>query len=132
MDSIGLLDSHPWEKQENPQTYDLLKFYGEHHKPAQHMLGMIGGNNVPYKTREIQVDTESDLRGITRANTFCPSRQHKPTSNTVTTIQRDTPKQKVSIPLATTPLKQSQLWAYPATLAPEPFVIESCMRPEKY
>jgi len=122
---------HPWEKQENPQSYDLLKMYGEHPKPAQHMLGMVGGNEVPYKTREIQVDTESDLRGITRANTFCPARQHKP-SDTGSTIQRDTPKQKVSISTATTPLKQSQLWAYPATLAPEPFAIESCMRPEKY
>jgi len=132
MDSIGPLDKHPWEKVENPQTYDILKTYGEHPKPSQHLLGIVGGNEVPYLDRRHQVEIESDLRGITRANTFCPSRQHKPLPSNVTKITRDTPKEKVSVPVVQTPLPNSQMWAYPATLAPEPFSIEVCTRPEKY
>lgn len=132
MDTIGHLESHPWEKKENPQTYDILPAYGENPKPSQHLLGIVGGNEVPYKNRQLQVDVESDLRGITRANTFCPVRQHSPLSPTVQSITRDTPKQKVTIPVFTEPLKQSQMWAYPATLAPEPFTIETCSQPYKY
>jgi len=126
------MSHHPWEKQENPQTYEIMPSYGEHPRPSEHILGVVGGNEVPYKNRQIQVDTESDLRGITRANTFCPSRQHKPLPKTVQEIKRDTPKEKVTIPVYTTPLKQSQMWAYPASVAPEPFIIETCGRPEKY
>ena len=134
----GRLDPHPWEQKENPQTYDLLKVYGEHPKPAQHILGVVGGNAAPYQTRQIQVDTESDLRGITRANTFCPQRQHQPSfapggiNPNATTITRKNPKQTATVQVATKPLPQTQMWAYPATLAPEPFVIETCLRPEKY
>jgi hypothetical protein len=132
MDGIGHLESHPWEKKENPQTYDILPAYGENPKPSQHMLGIVGGNEVPYKNRQTQVDVESDLRGITRANTFCPTRQHSPLAPNTQSIQRDTPKEKVTIPVFTTPLKSSQMWAYPATLAPEPFTIETCAQPYKY
>jgi hypothetical protein len=132
MDAIGPYEPHPWESTENPQTYDLLKSYAEHPKPTQHTLGLVGGNEVPYETREKQVNIESDLRGITRANTFCPKRQHLPKDDVVTQVTRDTPKQKVTINVSSTALKQSQMWAYPATLAPEPFSINICNRPEKY
>lgn len=132
MDPIGPFEKHPWEKKENPQTYELMSCYGENPKPAQHILGIVGGNEVPYKNREMQVDTESDLRGITRANTFCPQRQHHPLAPNVTKISRDTPKEKVTIPVYTKPLKEYQMWAYPATLAPEPFVIQTCAQPHKY
>ncbi len=109
-----------------------MRTFAEHPKPTQHMLGVVGGNEVPYQNRKIQVDTESDLRGITRANSFCPSRKHQPLPQTVSEIHRNTPKEKVTIAVATTPLKQSQMWAYPATLAPEPFAIETCIRPERF
>lgn len=132
MDAIGPLDSQPWEKKENPQSYEFLKWYGEHPVPTQHMLGLVGGNEVPYKNRQTQVDTESDLRGITRANTFCPQRQHKPLGPNPTTIERTNPKQTVTVPVYTKPLPTSQYWAYPATLAPNPHTIETCVRPEKY
>jgi hypothetical protein len=124
--------SHPWEKQENPQTYELMPSYGENPRPSQHTLGLVGGNEVPYKNRETQVDTESDLRGITRANTFCPSRKHHPLNSNVQYIKRDTPKEKVTIPVYTAPLKQSQMWSYPATFASDPLTIQTCTRPEKY
>jgi hypothetical protein len=132
MDAIGRLDKHSWEKKENPQTYELMPTYGEHPRPSAHMLGIVGGNDVAYLNRQIQVETESDLRGITRANTFTPSRQHQPVSPFVTEIKRNTPKEKVTVPVYTKPLAQSQMWAYPATLAPEPFTIETCAKPQKY
>jgi len=132
MDAIGPYEPHPWESKENPQSYEFQISYAEHPKPTQHTLGLVGGNEVPYQTREKQVNIESDLRGITRANTFCPQRQHLPKDDKVSQIKRDTPKQKVSIDASTTSLKQSQMWAYPATLAPEPFSVDVCNRPEKY
>lgn len=134
MDAIGRLDGNSWEKKENPQTYELLPSYGEHPRPSQHILGIVGGNEVPYKNRQGQVEVESDLRGITRANTFCPQRQHQPSQGrgNVHEIQRDTPKQKVSISVYTQPLKQSQFWAYPASLAPERLQIETCMSKHKF
>ena len=132
MQAIGILDKHSWEKKENPQTYELLKMYGEHPRPSQHLLGVVGGNEVPYKNRMLQVEIESDLRGITRANTFCPGREHKPLPPNVQSITRNTPKEKVVVPVVTKVLKGSQMWAYPATLAPEAFSMETCDRPEKY
>ena len=132
MDSIGPYEPHPWQAAENPQTYDLLQSYGQHPKPTQHTLGLVGGNEVPFESRERQVNVESDLRGITRANSFCPTRKHLPKDDGLKEVRRDTPKQKVSINMSTTPLKPSQMWAYPATLAPEPFSINVCNRPEKY
>jgi hypothetical protein len=144
MDAIGRLDAAaPWESKENPQSYSLMTSYGENPYPTQHMLGIVGGNNAPYKNRQLQVELESDLRGITRPNTFCPQRQHQPEfmnkpsgqfalGQQKATIVRNVPKQKVTIPVVTTPLAQSQMWAYPATIAPEPFMIESCQQPHKY
>ena len=126
------MEQHPWEKEENPQSYELLKSYGEHPRPSQHLLGIVGGNEVPYQNRLLQVETESDLRGITRSNTFCPKRQHQPLLHNVSKIVRNTPKEKVTVPVVTKPLSNSQMWAYPATAGPENFVIQTCDRPEKY
>lgn len=132
MNTIGPYDPHPWENTENPQTYDILKSYAEHPKPTQHTLGLVGGNEVPYETREKQVNIESDLRGITRANSFCPTRKHLPKDGQTTDVHRNTPKQTVTINTSGNGLKPSQMWAYPATLAPEPFIVNVCNRPEKY
>jgi hypothetical protein len=132
MDAIGPYEPHPWEKKENPHAYGIMKEYGENSRPSQHTLGIVGGNNAPYETRERQINIESDLRGITRANTFCPTRQHLPKDGKVSVVKRDTPKQTVSIPVDIKALPYSQMWAYPATLAPEPFVIDTCVQPEKY
>jgi hypothetical protein len=132
MDAIGKLDVHSWEKKENPQTYDLLPDYGENFKPRQHILGLVGGNEVPYKNREMQVDIESDLRGITRHNTFCPKRQFLPSSTEANSITRKNPGSEQKIALTKKPLEQTQMWAYPATLAPAPLETHVCQRPEKY
>jgi hypothetical protein len=124
---------HPFEKKENPQAYDRINEYNEHPKPKQHILGIVGGNEVPYGGRLNQVEVESDLRGITRHNSFCPTRKHAAPYNAehVTSIKRSSPGLNVTINPYTTPLSQCQMWAYPATLAPEPFVLQMCVRPEK-
>ena len=125
---------HPWEVRENPQTYDLLPSYGEHPAPRQHMLGIVGGNEVPYQGRTMQVDTESDLRGITRPNTFCPARQHQPArlGEPASELAPRGIKQKTPITIAHTPLTSAQMWAYPATIAPEAFTPNTCQAPEKF
>ena len=56
MEQIGRLDPHSWEKKENPQTYMLMPSYGENPRPSQHMLGIVGGNEVPYLNRQLQVE----------------------------------------------------------------------------
>ena len=134
MDAIGRIQPvpHPFEKKENPQTYAIMPVYGEHPRPAQALLGVVGGNNAPYGGRQLQVELESDLRGITRANTFCPQRQHHPLSPAAASVTRDTPKEKVTVPIYKQPLKGYQMWAYPATLAPEPFKVEVCNQPHKF
>ena len=122
---------HPFEKKENPQAYDRLNEYNEHPKPRQHILGIVGGNEVPFGGLLNQVEVESDLRGITRHNSFCPSRKHAAPISASAPIKRSSPGLNVTINPHTTPLAQCQMWAYPATLAPEPFVLQMCVRPEK-
>jgi hypothetical protein len=128
----GTHSVHPWEARENPQAYGLLPSYGEHPAPRQHVLGIVGGNEVPYQGRAIQVDAESDLRGITRPNTFCPARQHQPADTRAGELAPRGIKQLTPIALATTPLTPAQMWAYPATLAPEAFAPQTCQQPEKF
>ncbi len=134
MEAHGNFETNPWESKENPQVYDQLKVFAENPRPSQHILGIVGGNEVPYLNRQTQVETESDLRGITRPNTFCPTRQHLPKDfqPQKSSVTRDVPKQKVTVPITTKPLPQSQMWAYPATLAPESFTIQTCYAPFKY
>jgi hypothetical protein len=121
---------HPFEKKENPQAYDRLVEYNEHPKPTQHILGIVGGNEVPYGGRLNQVDIESDLRGTTRHNSFCPTRKHAAPSGSQTIVRKQLTGQW-SVTPHTTPLAQSQMWAYPATIAPEPVSLQMCVRPEK-
>jgi len=124
--------AHPWEARENPQTYDIMSSYGEHPAPRQHVLGVVGGNAVPYQGRVTQVDTESELRGINRALTFCPQRQYKPTDTQKTEVRPSGIKHTAPTKIAHTPLAPSQMWGYPATLAHPTFSIEACVQPEKF
>jgi hypothetical protein len=95
----------------------------------RHMLGMVGGNEVSVIKGNV-VDLESDLRGITRTNTFAPWRAYQPPLGS--TIHRSTPKGQVVIDAAPRHLPAMQGWAYPTIYAPEPITQEVCARPEKY
>ena len=118
-----------WEKYENPQSRDMFVSTEVHAKPMRHMLGMVGGNEVSVIKGNV-VDLESDLRGITRTNTFAPWRAYQPPSGN--TIHRSTPKGQVVIDTSSRHLPAMQAWAYPTIYAPEPIIQEVCGSPEKY
>lgn len=114
---------------ENPQAYGRFNAEVEHPKAARHVLGLVGGNEVSF-VRTNWPDVESDLRGITRPNTDCPTRQHLPVDGPL--LKRSNPKETITIDRTPMHLREAQFWAYPAVIGPEPLVKESCGRPEKY
>jgi hypothetical protein len=121
--------AHRQDPYENPQTFHRLASETAHPTPARHVLGLVGGNEVAFSKANM-IDVESDLQGITRANSDCTGRHHLP--NTPQVIVRNTPKEFVRVDTATVPLKPTQMWAYPAVIAPEPLVKETCGAPHKY
>ena len=123
------LSAHRQDPYENPQTYQRLATEGAHPKPSRHMLGIVGGNEVSL-AKGNTADVESDLKGITRPNTDSTSRHHLPPTSQV--IDRKNPKQNITIDSTPVPMKASQMWAYPAVMAPEPLRKETCGGPEKY
>jgi hypothetical protein len=117
------------EAQENPQAYGRFNDEVEHPKPTRHILGLVGGNESAF-VRTNWPDVESDLRGITRPNTFCPTRQHLPPEGPL--LKRVNPKGAITIDTTPIKMREAQFWAYPAVIGPEPLVKETCGRPEKY
>ena len=122
--------SHMFEKKENPQVFDRLVEEYQNDKSKRHILGLVGGNDA-YEIKGSRVDLESDLMGITRANTWGTARKHLP-SETPDSINRDTPKEKISINATPVKREEFQMWSYPAVYAPLPFKIDSCMPKNKF
>ena len=122
--------SHMFEKKENPQVYDRFIQEYQSDTPKRHQLGLVGGNDV-YDIKGVRVDLESDLMGITRANTWATYRKHLP-SETPDSIKRDTPKESISINATPVPREEFQMWSYSAVHAPLPFKKESCMPKNKF
>lgn len=119
------------EQAENPQSRDEFAATKRHKKEARHILGLVGGNEVS-RIAGIQADLESDLLGITRPTTNCPSREHLPTSASGTSITRMNPKTNLKIDIAPVHLPVYQQWAYPSVIGPEPLRKETCGAPHKY
>ena len=119
------------------------KFY--HSNASRNALGLVGGNEVSMASGNL-VDVESDLRGVTRDLTNCPSRQYQPScvlgsvvassvssSSSPSPFSRDTciPKQLVFqergtgrvVTVSTAPrhLPTTQYVSYPGVPAPEVF-----------
>ncbi len=120
---------NPWEKKENPQSYDNIATKYIHPAPKRHILGMVGGNEVSL-VKGNMVDLESDLKGINIPNTFAPWRQYQPPQGQE--ITRDNWKGQVKINTEPMHLPAYQMWAYPGTPAPEPLRSTTCKNPEKY
>ena len=114
---------------ENPQAYNRMAVEVEHPKAARHILGLVGGNEVSF-VKTNWPDVESDLRGITRPNSDCMDRHHLPPKGPL--LKRSNPKESITIDTTPIHLREAQFWAYPAVIAPQPLVKESCGRPEKY
>lgn len=131
MADYGSVLNHPFEKKENPQAYDETPYAYVSKKPTRHLLGLVGGNDVSL-TNGNRVDLESDLRGITRPNTWSTERGHLPPKMTDTQIKRENPKISLTVDIRPKHLPGSQMIAYPATFAPLPIKNQVCVRPEKY
>lgn len=123
----------PMEKAENPQSYAYANYSVQHVKAARHILGLIGGNEAS-GIKGNTVDLETDLRGTTRPLTRDNSRQHQPLHMKQGVIERNNPKytKPLFINIEKEHLPTYQMWAYPATFAPEPFRRETCQNPEKF
>jgi hypothetical protein len=113
----------------NRQSYDMHPAYYVHVKPAQHELGLVGGNEVAGIVGN-RVDLESDLLGITRPNSWGVAIHHLPPTENL--ISRNNRKGALQVDATPVPLKTYQQWAYPATVGPEPVKQQVCQRPEKY
>lgn len=122
----------PTERAENPQAYDqTVKAYW-HDKASRHNLGLVGGNEVS-GIRGSAVDLESDLLGLTRPFSRMNARLHQPMTVDAGSIVRENPKiGHFKVDVRAVHLPEYQMWAYPATLAPQPFRVEACARPEKF
>lgn len=129
--SHSVLMNQPQEKTENPQSYDMTPFVYVAEKPRRHILGVVGGNEVS-GIQGNRVDLESDLLGITRANTWCPKREHLPPHVNDTSIKRDNFKTQLNINIKPNHLPAYQMWAYPVSLAPLPMESQVCNQPHKY
>ena len=92
---------------------------------------IVGGNEVSLIKGNL-VDMESDLRGITLPITFAPWRQYQPPQHNQNEIVRKNVKNALTINVQKEHLPSYQMMAYPAVIAPLPFVNEVCMNPEKY
>lgn len=120
-----------WVHAENPQSYSATPFVYTTPDPKRHELGMVGGNNVSVIAGNM-TDLESDLRGITRINTFAPWRKYQAPNADQKVIERDNWKSSVKIDMTPQHLPEYQMWAYPAAYAPKPMKIEQCGAPQKY
>ncbi len=120
-----------WEATENPQAYAQFHTVFSSPDPRRHELGLVGGNNVSQIAGNM-IDLESDLRGITRINTFAPWRKYQPPVENQTEIVRDNWKGQVKIDTTPVHLPEYQMWAYPAVYAPKPMKNEACGMPQKY
>ena len=126
------LKRHDWIQEDNPYVYDELKTNYVSPTPKRHILGLVGGNEVGLKEWGAMRDVESELRGTTRPLTDCPSREYAPLKLGQTSLVRKNRKTTMTIDISQPKLAEYQMWAYPATYAPEPLVIQRCGKPEKY
>jgi hypothetical protein len=136
--------SPQWVKNDNPHSYDMMIpdrtiQAGQSSQqqglagmtPKRHVLGLVGGNNVSQIVGNRQ-DLESDLRGLTRPLTNAPARQWQPLKADAQNLSYDNRKTHLAIDIRKKNLEEFQMWAYPATFAPQPLHKETCQAPHKY
>lgn len=127
----GVSQAAQWERSENPQVYAMTQFAYTSPEPRRHELGLVGGNNVSQIAGNM-TDLESDLRGITRPNSFAPWKKYQPPMEGETTIDRNTTKGRLLIDKRLVNQPEYQMWAYPAIYAPKKLKTETCGTPQKY
>lgn len=95
-----------------------------------HGLGLIGGNTSARMMGNPQ-DIESELRGLTRPISKVNERKYVPAADK-SQVQIHNFKYDMAIDTRIQPVKEYQMWAYPATYAPQPVVKETCGTPHRY
>ncbi len=95
-----------------------------------HGLGLIGGNTSALMRGNPQ-DIESELRGLTRPVSKVNERKYVPSPDK-SHIAIHNNKYNMSIDTRTQATKEYQMWAYPATYAPQPLVKETCGAPHRF
>ena len=120
-----------WINKENPFGYREYVQQWISPDPKRHQLGLVGGNNVSLARGNLE-DVESDLRGITRPNTWCPALEHSPLTKGQTHVRVDNRKTNLNIDITPIHLPEYQMWGYTGAPKPMPFVQETCGRPYKY
>jgi hypothetical protein len=128
--TFEILDN-PMERKENPQMYANTPFAYVHSKPARHVKGLVGGNEVSLP-RGNMVDVESDLLGLNIPLTKCPQREYQPPPQKQSAIIRNNTKGRQVIDVRPRHLKPMQMFPLNAVFAPIPMVAQQCGRPEKY
>jgi hypothetical protein len=113
------------------QNYSIVENKLASPAAKRHILGIVGGNDVSRLAGNPQ-DIESDLRGLTRPLTNCPSREYHPTKVGQEQLNYNNRKTNLSIDIRPVHLAEYQMWAYPTAYAPLPLQKETCGRPEKY
>ncbi len=95
-----------------------------------HGLGLIGGNTGARMMGNPQ-DIESELRGLTRPISKVNERKYIPSADK-SQVQIHNFKYDMAIDTRVAPSKEYQMWAYPATFAPQPLVKETCGAPHRF
>jgi len=133
-----------WVREDNAASYNLNtpnRVVRQNYPPRdgnlaspaakRHVLGLVGGNEVSQLGGNPQ-DIESELFGLTRPLTGCPSREYKPTMEGQETIVVNNRKTNLAVDIRPIHLPEVQMWAYPVTYAPLPLRKQTCGSPQKY
>ena len=100
--------------------YIMSLYKHENDNKCRHELGLVGGTAVSHIKGDL-VDLESELRGQTRLNSMCTSRQHTPNENNW--IHNDKTE-----PINTTlqHLPSCQMISYRSVPLPPPMELNQC------
>jgi len=116
-------------------SYVLIPEKWENPNKCRNALGMVGGSEVSHVKGNL-VDLESDLKGITRPQSKCNTKQYVPTCplgggdcpdypGQINYVDKSTGEKRA---VSTEPahLRTCQTWSYPGTPVPRPYGQETC------
>ena len=123
----------------SPLEYQMNPIKFENCNKCRHELGLLGGPSVSHIQGNL-VDLETDLRGITRKASLCPSKKYQ--SPCSTGDLTNCPSQNIKIPSTTcgndrfvntqmVHLPSCQMIRYKPVPLPEPMVVDYCQNQQQ-
>jgi len=110
----------------NPLSYQLNPAKYNSCKQCRMQLGLVGGNNVSI-IRGNLVDLESDLQGITRANSNCPQLKYQGSNDSqIQVVAKGKSNQPRTIDTSLQHLPACQIISYKAVPLPQAMKLDSC------